>query len=226
MMSTRRQLRTVKLCDIAYMDHIGKSKPGHLYRECFDLAGPHRNDAVVNGGQRESPDPVKQAAHRRRKFRIVHFRADTKIHSLRCASSPHTSRGIGLVPGAPMLLFSFGYRLNDGSCGGDCGLGGVDRRHDVGSCGGIQAKGSGDTGDLTGGQHQAKAQKRIIFKHHQSGYQYGGLQESGQAQADDLLAPLDEAVGIAAGHAEHIETAYPQFESEGYRRASGLQRIP
>ena len=95
----RRQLRTVKLCDIAYMDHIGKSKPGHLYRECFDLAGPHRNDAVVNGGQRESPDPVKQAAHRRRKFRIVHFRADTKIHSLRCASSPHTSRGIGLVRG-------------------------------------------------------------------------------------------------------------------------------
>ena len=48
------------------MDHIGESKPGHFYRERFDLAGPYRNNAVVNSGQRESPDPVKQAAHGQR----------------------------------------------------------------------------------------------------------------------------------------------------------------
>ena len=109
--------------------------------------------------------------------------------------------------GCPSSEFSFGYRLNDSPCGADCGLGGIDCRHDIGSCGGIQAKGPGNTGDLAGGQHQAEAKEGMVLEYHESGDENGGLQESGQAQSDDLLAPLDETIRITAWDAEHIETA-------------------
>src|SRR5699024_9589719 len=62
----RRQLCSVKLCNVAHMNHIGKSKPGHLNRKGFDLTGPHRYDAAVNRGQGKTAYPIKQAAHRQR----------------------------------------------------------------------------------------------------------------------------------------------------------------
>jgi hypothetical protein len=59
----RRQLCSVKLCNVAHMNHIGKSKPRHLDGEGFDLTCPHRYDAVVNRSQGKTANPVKQAAH-------------------------------------------------------------------------------------------------------------------------------------------------------------------
>src|SRR5699024_8183202 len=110
--------------------------------------------------------------------------------------------------GCPSSESSFGYRLNDSPCGADCGLGGIDRRHDIGSCGGIQTKGAGNTGDLAGGQHQTKAKEGMVLEYHETGDENGGLQESSQAQSDNLLAPLDKAIRITARDAEHIETAH------------------
>ena len=56
------------------------------------------------------------------------------------------------------LLFLFRrYRVSDISCGVDSRLGGVDRAHDVGVGGGVQAEGPGDAGDLSGGEHQPQA---------------------------------------------------------------------
>ena len=54
----------MQLCDVAHMNHIGETQLCHLNGKGFDLACPHRDNAVVNGGQWESPYPIKQAAHR------------------------------------------------------------------------------------------------------------------------------------------------------------------
>ena len=105
-----------------------------------------------------------------------------ELHARAVACLLYTSwRPVGILlshqTGCPSSEFSFGYRLNDSPCGADCGLGGIDRRHDIGSCGGIQAKGSGDAGDLAGGQHQTKAKERMVLEYHESGDENGGLQE-------------------------------------------------
>lgn len=81
------------------MDHVWESELGHLDWKGFDLAGPHRNNAVMHRSQRETADPIKQATQRRHKLRIVRFRVSTKTHSLRCSSFPHATRFAGLVWG-------------------------------------------------------------------------------------------------------------------------------
>ena len=81
------------------MGHVWEAEFRYLNGKGFDLTGPYRGNAVMHRSQRETADSIKQTAHRQHKLRIVHFRASTKIHSLRCASSPHTTRFTGLVWG-------------------------------------------------------------------------------------------------------------------------------
>ena len=47
----------------------------------------------------------------------------------------------------------------------------------------------------------------MVLKHHESCNQDGGLEEGGQAQADDLPHPTHKAIQIATRDAEHIERA-------------------
>ena len=54
----------------------------------------------------------------------------------------------------------------------------------------------------------------MVFQHQQSRCEDGGLQEGGQAQADDLLAPLHKAVHVAAGHREHIQGAHSDLDEQ------------
>ena len=56
----------------------------------------------------------------------------------------------------PSSVCSFCHRLYDRARGVDGGLRGIDSTHEVCLGGGIQSKGSGDTGDLAGGEHEAK----------------------------------------------------------------------
>ncbi len=46
------------------MDHIGEAYPRHLDGKGFDLACPHRGDAIADGCQRETSDPIEKASHR------------------------------------------------------------------------------------------------------------------------------------------------------------------
>lgn len=48
------------------MDHVWETEPGHLYGEGFDLTGPDGDNAVMHRSQRETADPIEQAAHRQR----------------------------------------------------------------------------------------------------------------------------------------------------------------
>ena len=111
-------------------------------------------------------------------------------------------------------MYSFGHRLDHRPGGIDRSLGRIDRRHNAGSGGSVQAEGSGDAWDFPCGQHQSQTQKGIFFEYHQSCNEDGGLQEGGEAEADDLLAPLDEAVGVAAGDAEHIQAAHGDLDEQ------------
>lgn len=45
------------------MDHIRESQLGHFNGKGFDLAGPHRADAVSYRRQGEAADSIEQAAH-------------------------------------------------------------------------------------------------------------------------------------------------------------------
>ena len=117
------------------------------------------------------------------------------------------------------LLFLFRrHRVGDAAGGVDGRLGGVDRAHDVGVGGGVQAEGPGDAGDLSGGEHQPQAQQGVVLEDHKARYQNGGLQEGRQAQADDLLDPLDEAIDVAPGDAEHIEAAHSDLDEQDAAR--------
>ena len=90
----------------------------------------------------------------------------------------------------------------------------IDSRHDVGSGGGIQAKGTADPGHLACREHEPQAQQRVILQHQQSRSKDGSLQEGGQAQADDLLAPLNKAVRVATGYREHIQGAHGDLDEQ------------
>lgn len=81
------------------MNHIGKVLFGDLYWKSFNLTGPERRDAVSDRRQGKASNAVEEAAHRRRKLRIVPFRASTKRLSLHCAYSPHATRYAGLAWG-------------------------------------------------------------------------------------------------------------------------------
>ena len=54
----------------------------------------------------------------------------------------------------------------------------------------------------------------MALEHHQASHQNGGLQKGRQAQSDDLLAPLEEAVPIAAGDTEHVQASHRDLDQQ------------
>ena len=93
-------------------------------------------------------------------------------------------------------------------------LGGVYGAHNVGSGGGIQSEGPGDSGHLSRGKHEAQPQQGVFPEHHQSRHKDRGLQKGRQAKPDDLLHPLDKAVHIPPGDAEHIEAPHGNLDEQ------------
>lgn len=81
------------------MDHVGEMALCDFNGKRLDLAGPQGRDPAADRRQGEAANAVEQASHRRRKLRIAHFRASTKIRSLRCSSSPRATRSAGLARG-------------------------------------------------------------------------------------------------------------------------------
>lgn len=59
----RGQLRAIQLRYITDMDHVGKMQFRYFDGKGFDLAGPHRTDAVADCSQGKAPDAVEEAAH-------------------------------------------------------------------------------------------------------------------------------------------------------------------
>lgn len=45
------------------MDHVWEANLSYLNRKGFNLAGPHRNNAVMNRCQWKTTNAIKQAAH-------------------------------------------------------------------------------------------------------------------------------------------------------------------
>ncbi|MPM58983.1 hypothetical protein SDC9_105819 [bioreactor metagenome] len=54
----------------------------------------------------------------------------------------------------------------------------------------------------------------MIRNDHKPGHKDGRLQEGGQAQADNLLAPLDKAIHISPRDAEHIQGAHRNLNEQ------------
>ena len=54
----------------------------------------------------------------------------------------------------------------------------------------------------------------MILKHHQASYKDGGLQKSRETQSHDLLAPLCEAIPVAAWYAEHIQASHRDLDEQ------------
>ena len=93
-------------------------------------------------------------------------------------------------------------------------MGGVDGGHDVCPGSSVEAEGAGDPGHLVGGQHETKSKQCVLPKHHKAGYQNGGLEKSGEAQANDLLTPLHEGVPVSTRDGEHIETPHRDLDQQ------------
>ena len=53
-----------------------------------------------------------------------------------------------------------------------------------------------------------------VWTHIKAGYQNGGLEKSGEAQANDLLTPLHEGVPVSSRDGEHIETPHRDLNQE------------
>lgn len=98
--------------------------------------------------------------------------------------------------------------MGDVSCNVDGRLRRIDRAHDIGVGCGVQTEGPGDAGHLSRGEHQPQAQQGVVLEDHEPRHEDGGLQKGRQTQANYLLDPLDEAVDVASGNAEHIETPH------------------
>lgn len=113
----------------------------------------------------------------------------------------------------PMVMILISPRHHR-PCHTDRALCRVDRRGDAGPRGGIQPERTGDTGDLSGREHESQAQQRVILKHHQARHKDSGLQKSRETQSHDLLAPLYESVPVAAWYAEHIQTAHRDLNEQ------------
>ena len=96
----------------------------------------------------------------------------------------------------------------------DSRLGRIHHALDIGPGGGVHAEYPCDSGHLAGREHKPQAQEGRLRHRHQSRCQNGGLKKGGQAQARHLLAPLDEAVRIAAGHTEHIEAPHRDLDQQ------------
>ena len=54
----------------------------------------------------------------------------------------------------------------------------------------------------------------MVFEHHKSRNEDGGLEEGRQAQADDLPHPAHESIQIATRNAEHIEAAHRDLDEQ------------
>ena len=111
----------------------------------------------------------------------------------------------------PALL---AHHLGNDLSGAHRHLGGVDGGGQAGAGGGVQPEGPGDPGDFPRGQHQPQPQQGVVVEHHQPRHQDGGLQKSGEAQRDYLLAPLGEAVTVAPGDAEHIQRPHRNLDEQ------------
>ena len=103
--------------------------------------------------------------------------------------------------------FSFDCR-GDGSRHIHRGLCRINGARNIGLCCGALTEAAGDTGYFTSREHEPHAHQRVVLEHHESRNEDGGLEEGGQAQADDLPHPAHKAVQIAARDAEHIKTAH------------------
>ena len=54
----------------------------------------------------------------------------------------------------------------------------------------------------------------MVLEHHKPRHQDSGLKEGCQAKADNLLDPLDEAVDVTSGNAEHIQTSHSDLDQK------------
>ena len=112
----------------------------------------------------------------------------------------------------PVLFWR--HRLHHGFGGVHGGLRRVDGAHEVRLGAGVQSERPGDAWHFASGQHQPQPQQGVSAQHHKPRREDGRLQKCGEAQADDLLTPLDEAVHVAAWDAEHIETAHRYLDEQ------------
>jgi len=109
--------------------------------------------------------------------------------------------------------FSFDRR-GDGSRHIHHGLRRIHGARNIGLCCGVQAKTASNAGHLSRREHKPHAHQRVILEHHKSRNEDGGLEEGGQAQADDLPRPAHKAVQIATWDAEHIEAAHRDLDEQ------------
>ena len=109
--------------------------------------------------------------------------------------------------------FSFDCR-GDGSRHIHRGLCRINGARNIGLCCGVQTETAGDAGNFACGEHESNAHQRVVFEHHKSRNEDGGLEEGGQAQADDLPHPAHESIQIATRNAEHIEAAHRDLDEQ------------
>ena len=109
--------------------------------------------------------------------------------------------------------FSFDCR-GDGSRYIHRGLCRINGARNIGFCCGVQTEAAGDAGNFAGREHEPNAHERVILEHHKPRNEDGGLEEGGQAQADDLPHPAHKAIQIAARDAEHIKAAHGNLNQQ------------
>ena len=105
-------------------------------------------------------------------------------------------------------------RRGDGSGGVDGSLRRINGARNIGLCCGVQAEAASDAGNFACGEHEPHAHERVVLEHHESRNEDGGLEEGGQAQADDLPHPAHESIQIATRNAEHIEAAHRDLDEQ------------
>lgn len=118
-----------------------------------------------------------------------------------------------LQPWGPVCTSLLDCR-GDGSRHIHCGLCRINGARNIGLCCGVQTEAAGDAGNFACGEHESNAHQRVVFEHHKSRNEDGGLEEGSQAQADDLPHPAHKAVQIAPWDAEHIEAAYRDLDEQ------------
>ena len=109
--------------------------------------------------------------------------------------------------------FSFDCR-GDGPRHINCGLCRINGARNIGLCCGVQTETAGDAGNFACGEHESNAHQRVVFEHHKSRNEDGGLEEGSQAQADDLPRPTHKAIQIATRDAEHIKAAHGNLNQQ------------
>ncbi len=72
----------------------------------------------------------------------------------------------------------------------------------------------GDSWNFVCRKHDSQAEQHIVGEGQQSEKQQCCLHKRRQAQRGDLLHPLIEAVGVASGHAEHVERTHRHLHQQ------------